>query len=175
MFKTILMALVVAVAALMLYATTRPDTFRVQRAASIKATPDKVFAYVNDFHQWSTWSPWEKLDPDLKRTHSGAASGKGAVYAWEGNSKVGQGRMEIVDSAEPTKLAIKLDFIEPFEAHNIAEFSFEPLGSTTQVTWAMHGPSPFMSKLMGIFFSMDSLVGKDFETGLANLKAAAER
>ena len=175
MLKTIAIVVVVVLAGLLLYATTRPDSFRVQRTASIKATPDKVFAFVNDFHQWGAWSPWEKLDPALERTHSGATSGKGAVYAWQGNSKVGQGRMEIIDATPPAKLVIKLDFIKPFEAHNTAEFLFEPLGSTTQLTWAMHGPSPFVSKLMGIFFSMDSLVGKDFETGLANLKAAAER
>jgi uncharacterized protein YndB with AHSA1/START domain len=174
MLMTIGLTLAVALAALLLYAAKRPDSFRIQRTTSINAMPEKVFALVNDFHQWSVWSPWEKLDPALKRTHSGVASGRGAVYAWEGNRKVGQGRMEIVDAMAPAKVVIKLDFIKPFEAHNTAEFSFVPLGGTTQVTWGMHGPSPFMSKLMGIFVSMDSLVGKDFETGLANLKAAAE-
>ena len=175
MFKTILIALVVGVAALLLYATTRPDTFRVQRAASIKATPDKVFAYVNDFRQWSTWSPWEKLDLAMKKTHSGAASGKGAVYGWEGNNKVGQGSMEITESTFPASLIIKLDFIKPYEGHNIAEFTLQTQGEATNVQWLMHGPSPYMTKLMGLFFNMDSMIGKDFEAGLANLKRLAEK
>ena len=175
MFKTIALLLVIIVAALLLYAATRPGSFRVERSTSIKASPDKVFAFVNDFHQWGVWSPWEKLDPGLKRTHGGAASGKGATYAWEGNSKVGQGRMEIVDAAAPAKLVIKLDFLKPFEAHNTAEFTFEPQAGETRVNWVMHGPAPFMTKLMGVFVSMDSMVGKDFEAGLANLKAAAEK
>lgn len=175
MFKTIAIVLVVIVAALLLYAATRPDSFRVERSTTIKAAPDKVFAFVNDFHQWSVWSPWEKLDPNLKRTHGGAASGRTATYAWEGNNKVGQGRMEIVESAPPGKIVIKLDFLKPFEAHNTAEFTFAPQGGETRVNWAMHGPANFMTKLMGVFMSMDKMVGKDFEAGLANLKAAAEK
>jgi carbon monoxide dehydrogenase subunit G len=174
MFNVIAIVLVV-IAALLLYAATRPDSFRVERSTSILATPDKVFAFVNDFHQWSVWSPWEKLDPNLKRTHGGATSGKTATYAWEGNNKVGQGRMEIVDTAPPGRIVIKLDFLKPFEAHNTAEFTFLPEGSGTRVNWAMHGPANFMTKLMGVFMSMDKMVGKDFETGLANLKAAAEK
>ena len=116
----------------------------------------------------------EKIDPAMQRTHSGASAGKGAAYAWLGNSKVGQGRMEITDTAAPHQITIKLDFLKPFEAHNVTEFSFAAMGSATEVTWAMHGPSPFVSKLMGVFVSMDRMVGKDFEKGLANLKAAAE-
>ena len=111
----------------------------------------------------------------MKRTHSGAASGKGAVYEWEGNSKVGKGRMEIVDTSPPSKVTVKLDFLKPFEGHNVAEFTLEPKGDSTNVTWAMHGPAPYISKLMAVFVSMDSMVGKDFEAGLANMKAAAEK
>ena len=111
----------------------------------------------------------------MRRTVSGAPSGKGAVYAWEGNSDVGAGRMEILDTAAPNKVTIKLDFLKPFESHNTTEFTLQPQGDTTQVIWNMHGPAPYVSKVMGIFVSMDKMIGKDFETGLANLKAAAEQ
>jgi carbon monoxide dehydrogenase subunit G len=174
MLTTIAEAVVVLLAALLGFAATRPDTFRVQRSTSIKARPEKVFALVDDFHSWGSWSPWEKLDPAMKKTFSGAASGPGAVYEWEGNKKVGKGRMEITDAAPPSKVTIKLDFLSPFEAHNVAEFMMDAKGDSTDVTWAMHGRSPFMIKVMGLFVSMDRMVGKDFETGLANLKAVAE-
>ena len=166
--------LAVAVAAIFAYATTRPDSFSVQRATTIKAPPEKVFAQLGDFHAWSAWSPWEKMDPQMRRTFSGAASGKGAVYAWEGNKKVGKGRMEITE-ASPAKIAIKLDFIEPFEGHNVTEFTLEPKGDSTTLTWTMSGPANFMTKLMQVFVSMDAMVGKDFEAGLAGLKAIAEK
>ena len=175
MLEIIAIVIVVLMAVVLGLAAMKPDTFRVQRAASIKAPPDKVFALVNDFRQWGQWSPWEKLDPDLKRTFSGAPSGKGAVYEWTGNKKVGAGRMEITEPTPPNKLVIKLDFIRPFEGHNIAEFTLEPQGDATQLSWVMHGPTPFVSKVMQVFVSMDALIGKDFEAGLANLKAIAER
>ena len=175
MFKTIFRIVLALVVALLGYATTRPDSFRIERSTTIKAQPDKIFALINDFHQWQAWSPWEKMDPAMKRSFSGAASGKGTAYAWEGNDKVGAGSMEITATTPPNQLTIKLDFIKPFEGHNTAEFTLAPAGDSTQVTWAMHGPSPFIAKVMGIFFSMDSMVGKDFEAGLANMKAAAEK
>jgi uncharacterized protein YndB with AHSA1/START domain len=175
MVKISVIVVVVLLAAILGFAATKPDTFRVERATSIKAPPDKIFALINDFRSWRSWSPWEKMDPTMKRTHSGAANGKGAVYEWEGNGKVGAGRMEIAQSSPPSKVIITLDFLKPFEAHNIAEYTIETKGDATNVTWAMHGPSPFISKVMQVFFSMDSMVGKDFETGLANLKASAEK
>lgn len=175
MLKAIAIIVVVALVALLAFAATRPDTFRVERQTSIKATPDKIFAYIHDFHKWSKWSPYEKLDPAMKRTFSGTASGKGAVYAWDGSGKAGAGRMEILDAPQPAKVVIQLDFIKPFEGHNTAEFTLQPQGDMTQVTWAMHGPAPFISKLMGIFFNMDKLIGTDFETGLTNLKGVAEK
>ena len=175
MIKIIAILFAILVAAILVYAATRPDSFRIERSATIKAAPEKVFPLINDFHQWEAWSPWEKIDPGLKRTYEGAASGKGAVYAWEGNSKVGAGRMEILKTAPTSKLDIKLDFIKPFEGHNIAEFTLTPKGDDTEVLWVMHGPAPFISKLMGVFVSMDSMIGKDFEAGLANMKAAAEK
>jgi uncharacterized protein YndB with AHSA1/START domain len=175
MLKTIAIVVVVLVGALLALAATKPDTFRVQRAASIKAPPEKIFPLISDLHSWGAWSPWEKLDPAMKRTHSGAASGKGAVYEWAGNGEVGAGRMEIVEASPPSAVKIKLDFLKPFEAHNFAEFTLEPKGDTTNVTWAMYGPNNYVSKLMSVFFSMDSMVGKRFESGLANLKAATEK
>jgi len=175
MFKTIAIGVVVVIAAILAYAATKPDTFRVQRSASIKAPPEKIFAVLNDFRRWDAWSPWEKKDPAMKRTFGATTTGKGAVYSWEGNKEVGQGRMEIAESSPPSKLAIKLDFTEPFKAHNLIEFSLEAKGESTNVTWAMHGPSPYMAKLMQVFVSMDGMVGKDFEEGLANLKTVVEK
>ena len=175
MIKTIAIVIVVMIAAILIFAATKPETFTVQRAASIKAPPEKIFAVLDDFHNWGVWSPWEKMDPDMKRTFSGAANGKGAVYEWQGNSKVGQGRMEITDATEPTQVAIKLDFIKPFEGHNVAEFLLQPNGDATNVTWTMRGPSPYIAKVMSVFCNMDTMIGKDFEAGLANLKAATEK
>jgi len=175
MFKKIAIVILVLLAAVLIYAATKPDTFEVQRSATIKAPPEKIFPLLNDFHSWQTWSPWEKLDPALKRTYSGAPSGQGSVYAWEGNSKVGAGRMEVMQSIPSSRIGIKLDFLKPFEGHNVAEFTLAPNGDSTTVTWAMRGPNPYLGKVMSVFVNMDRMVGRDFETGLANLKAAAER
>ena len=175
MFKTIAGVIVIAIAAVLLYAATLPDTFRIERTATIAAPPERVFLHVNDFHRWTAWSPWEKKDPAMQRTHSGAPAGQGAVYAWDGNQKVGQGRMEITESTQPSRVRIQLDFLKPFEARNTAEFTFAPAGDGTQVTWAMYGPTPYLSKVMQVFMSMDRMVGPDFEAGLANLKQVVEQ
>jgi hypothetical protein len=167
--------LAIAIAIVLILALTKPDTFRVQRATSIKAPADKIFSLINDFHQWVTWSPYEKKDPAMKRTYGGAESGKGAVYAWDGNNNVGSGRMEILDTSVPSKIVIKLDFFKPFEGHNTAEFTMLPQGDATNLVWLMHGPAPFMSKLMQVFMNVDNMVGKDFEVGLANLKKLTEK
>jgi hypothetical protein len=174
MIRLIVIAFIVVIAAILALASTRPDSFRVERSAQIGAPPEKILSLVNDFHRWSAWSPYEKLDPAMKRTYAGAAAGKGAVYEWEGNSKAGQGRMQIIDAA-PTRTAIQLDFIKPFSTHNIAAFTARPQGDTTRVTWSMEGPSPFITKVLGLFFNMDRMIGGDFETGLANLKTVAEK
>lgn len=174
MFQVIGLVLAGLVAAVLGLAATRPDAFRMQRTTRINAPPDRIFPHIADFRKWVEWSPFEKYDPALRRTHSGAASGTGAVYEWEGNSKAGKGRMEITEASAPRKIIIKLDFMKPFEAHNTAEFTLEPKGDATDVTWAMFGPSPFVTKVMGVFMSMDDMVGKDFEKGLASLKAIAE-
>ena len=175
MFKTIAIVIVVAIAAVLVFAATRPGAFEVKRSLAIKAPPEEIYALINDFPSWQSWSPWEKLDPAMKRTLSGAATGKGSVYAWEGDSKVGAGRMEITDTAAASKVIIKLDFIRPFEGHNVTEFTLQPQGETTEVNWVMSGPSTYITKLMGIFVSMDKMIGKDFEAGLSNLKAIAEK
>jgi Polyketide cyclase / dehydrase and lipid transport len=171
----IVVVLVVVVAAVLGIAAAKPDTFRVQRSASIKASAEKIFENLNDFHRWPSWSPWEKLDPAMQKTHSGAASGPGAVYEWEGNKKVGKGRMEITQASPPSMLTIKLDFFKPFEAHNTAEFTLNGQSDSTTVTWAMTGQQPFFFKVMSVFMSMDKMIGKDFETGLANLKSITEK
>lgn len=167
----VLLALVVV---LLVVASSKPDTFRIQRATSIKAPPEKIFGLLDDFRRWTAWSPWEKLDPAMTRTHGGAAAGKGAVYAWKGNNKVGEGRMEILESVSPSRLSIQLDFLKPWEAHNVADFTLEPQGDATTVTWAMHGPQPLMGKVMAVCVNMDRMLGKDFEAGLAAMKALAE-
>jgi uncharacterized protein YndB with AHSA1/START domain len=167
--------LAVAIIALLLYASTKPDSFRILRKTQIKATPEKVFALIKDFRQWVKWSPWEKMDLTMQKTFSGAESGVGTIYEWEGNKKVGKGRMEILESVPFEKVVIKLDFFAPFEAHNTAQFTLLPQGDTTEITWEMFGPSPLISKLMGTFFNMDALIGKDFEAGLAAMKVDAEK
>ena len=169
--------LAISIAIVLILAATKPDTLRVQRAAVVKAPPEIVFPLINDFHQWATWSPWENKDPAMQRTYSGSASGRGAVYAWDGNRNVGAGRMEILEASSPSKIIIKLDFLKPFEGHNTAEFTMLPQGdaATTNITWVMHGPAPFMSKVMQVFMNMDNMIGKDFEIGLANLKRLTEK
>jgi len=175
LIKKAVIALAVFVAALLIYAATKPDSFRIERSIVIKAPQERIFALIDDFHQWEAWSPWEKIDPALKRTYSGVAKGKGAVYAWEGNSNVGSGRMEIIDSTPPSKILLDLDFSAPFEAHNSVQFSLEPQGDAVKLTQAMYGPSPYMSKVMGIFFDMDKMVGEKNEEGLARIKVLAEK
>ena len=173
MFKIIAVVIVVMIAGVLLFAATRPDMFQVQREADIKAPPEKILALLNDFHRWEAWSPWEKMDPAMKRAFGGSASGRGATYAWE-SDKVGHGKMEILETT-PALVKIKLDFLKPMEAHNTAEFALTPQGDATRVTWAMSGDAPYLSKLMQVFVSMDKMVGKDFEAGLANMKASAEK
>jgi hypothetical protein len=178
MLKRILLGLVavivVAAVVVLVLASRQPDEFRVQLTTTINAPAEKIVGHIEDFHQWSAWSPWEHLDPAMQRTFSGAPTGKGSIYEWSGNDDVGQGRMEILDST-PDKVAIKLDFYKPMEASNIAEFDLQPKGDATDVTWAMYGPMPFISKVMCVFFDLDKMVGPDFEKGLAELKKVSEQ
>ena len=175
MFRKIAIVIVVALCLVVILAAMKPDNFRVERSATIKAPPEKVFPLIDDFHRWDAWSPWEKRDPAMKRTHSGAPAGKGAVYEWDGNKDVGKGRMEIADTTPPSKVAINLDFEKPFAGHNKVTFTLEPRGDATNVTWRMEGRCNFFAKVIGIFINMDDMVGKDFEAGLAAMKAAAEK
>jgi uncharacterized protein YndB with AHSA1/START domain len=175
MIKTIIIVLAVLLVAVLIYAATKPDTFRVQRSIDIKAPPEKIFPLINDLHNMQTWSAWEKVDPGMTRVYSGAASGPDAVYQWEGNKEIGQGRMEIIESVPPASITIQMDFIKPFPAQNTLEFILQAEAGSTRVTQAISGPSPYISKLIGLVFSMDKMVGGKFEDGLAALKTIAEK
>ncbi|HTM80507.1 SRPBCC family protein [Asticcacaulis sp.] len=178
----IMLIIILVLAALLTFlfvVVSKPNHFRMQRSVTINAPAQTVYGHIDDFRQWKDWSPWEQLDPELKRTFSGETSGVGAVYDWQGNGKAGQGRMTIREAAPAHRLLINLDFIKPIAATNSAEFLLQPVsgsgGEDTVVTWAMFGPSPFMSKLMGTVMNMDDLIGKDFERGLENLKRLSEK
>lgn len=174
-FVLIVATLAVAVAGVLLIAARQPDTFRVTRSATINAPPEKIYPLVADFREWGKWSPYETKDPGMKRTFSGAASGKGAGYAWDGNKEIGAGSMEITDATAPSKVSLKLDFTRPFEAHNTVDFTMTPEAGGTRVTWDMRGPTPLLGKVIHVFIDMGKMVGGDFEAGLAKLKAAAEK
>lgn len=176
MIKQLIVVVLVIFAIVAVVAMRTPDTFRVERSIVIKASAEKVFALINDFHNFGAWSPWEKLDPNMVRTLSGSPSGTGAVYQWRGNAKAGAGRMEIIESQPSTKVRMRLDFLKPFKSTSTADYLLEPQpDSTTRVTWSMYGPSAFASKVMQVFITMDSMLGGDFETGLQQMKAAAEK
>jgi uncharacterized protein YndB with AHSA1/START domain len=174
MLKKLSIAVAVIVAGVLLFAATRPDTFSVRRSATIAAPPQAVYPLIADFKRWEAWSPWEKKDPAMKRAYGARTEGAGASYAWEGNSDVGKGSMRIAEAQPPSKVVIQLDFEQPFEAHNRVDFALAPSGPGTDVTWTMQGPVPYFAKIIHLFVDMDAMVGKDFETGLANLKRAAE-
>jgi uncharacterized protein YndB with AHSA1/START domain len=149
------------------------STYTVQRTRSIDAPPDRVYALLRDFHEWPKWSPWEDLDPDMKREYSGSTAGKGAVYTWSGNRKAGAGRMEIVDTEDDRRVDIDLAFEKPFKSENRTSFLLAPKGDATEVTWQMTGPRPLMMRIAGPLMNMDKLVGKDFDKGLDRLQRAA--
>ncbi|MBC7842594.1 MAG: SRPBCC family protein [Gemmatimonadaceae bacterium] len=175
MIKQLLIVLVVIIAIVCIRAATRPDTFRVERSITIKAPPANIFGLINDFHNFGKWSPWEHLDPNMERSITGAPTGKGAVYQWSGNSKAGAGRMEILESTPSSRVLMSLDFLKPIKSSSQAEYTLTPQGDSTKVTWAMYGPSPFVSKIMQVFVTMDKLIGGDFEKGLAAMKTEAEK
>lgn len=175
MLRAIATIAAVLVTALLAYAATLPDTFRVERAVNVKATPEKIFPLISDLQGWSTWSPYEKKDPAMHKHYSGAASGKGAAMEWEGNKDVGKGRLEITDTVPSSKVAMRLYMLAPIEAENDVQFTLDRQGDATAVTWAMQGSMPYVSKLVSVFIDMDAMIGKDFEAGLASLKNLAER
>ena len=172
--RKFIIVVLVAVAGVLGYASTKPDQFRVERSIVIHAPADRIFPHINDFHAWQAWSPYEKLDPAMQRSFSGADSGVGAVYAWSGNAEVGAGRMEILQSTPASAITIKLDFLKPMEGHDTAEFTLAAEGPATRVTWAMSGQAAYIMKLMSVFIDCDKMIGKDFEAGLANLKTLSE-
>lgn len=167
-----IIALVVVV--VLILAAMKPDEFRVERSTAIKASADKIFPLINDLHAFGTWSPYEKMDPNMLRRYEGPSAGVGAIYGWSGNGNAGEGQMEIVESVTDEKVVLKLDFTKPFEAHNLVEFTLAPDGEATRVTWAMHGPVTFLPKIMHVIFDMDQMVGGQMEEGLQRLKAKVE-
>ena len=171
----VLAVIAVILILLLIVVALQPSKFRVERKATIAAPPDVVFDHVNSFHKWNDWSPWAKLDPNAKDSYDGPEAGVGAKFACDGNKQVGQGRMTIMESRPSKLIRIKLEFLKPFAATNQATFTMSPSGSGTRVNWAMEGgQDSFMCKAFSLFMPMDKMVGKDFEKGLAQMKAAAE-
>jgi len=175
MLKKILIGLAVVVLVFAVVVALQPSDFRVARSATIAAPPAVVFSQVNDFHKWEAWSPWAKMDPAAKNTFAGAPAGTGAVFTWDGNSKVGEGRMTLTESRPSDLIRIQLDFVRPFKGTSTAEFTFRPEGNQTVVTWTMAGKNNFVARAICLFMSMDKMVGGEFEKGLAQMKAIAER
>jgi uncharacterized protein YndB with AHSA1/START domain len=174
MIRNILIVVVLAIAGLLVFAATRPDTFTLRRSLLIQAPPEKLHALINDMRAFNTWNPYDKKDPAMQGSYSGPAAGPGARYAFKGNQDVGEGSLEITASA-PHQVGMRLDMSAPMEAHNQITFTLVPRGRATEVTWAMEGACPFIAKLMGVFLDMDAMIGRDFEAGLASLQLIAER
>lgn len=174
MFTTILLVIIGLIAVVLIYAATRPDTFQVERSIEINASPETVYPHIADFRLWQAWTPYDK-DPAMKKTYGGAASSKGASYAWEGNKEVGKGDIAITDAAPPGKIEMELHMIEPFEGRNHVVFTLAPHRDATLVTWAIDGKNNFMSKIVCLFMDMNKMIGGDFEKGLGRLKAVVEK
>jgi hypothetical protein len=174
MLTNILIGIAAIIALLAIVVALQPSTFRVSRSAKIAASPSAVFAHVNDFHNWLAWSPWEKLDPLMKRTYEGAQAGIGAVYSWAGNNQVGEGRCTITESRPGELVKMRLEFFKPFKGDNDVEFTFKPEGSGSTVSWSMRGKKNFIIKAMGLFMNMDKMCGDQFDKGLVNLKTVVE-
>ena len=174
MLKKILIAIAAIAVVFVAVVAMQPSEFRIVRSATISAPAPAVFAQVNDFHNWEAWSPWAKLDPAAKATFEGPSAGTGAIFRWAGNDKIGEGSMTITESRPSDLIRITLEFVKPFAATNTAEFTFEPEGNQTAVTWSMAGKNNFMAKAVSLFMNMDKMVGGKFEEGLANMKSVVE-
>ncbi len=174
MLKKILLFLAALVVVFLIVVAFQPADFKVTRSTLISAPASAVFAQVNDFHRWEAWSPWAKMDPNMKTTYAGAPAGTGSIYSWVGNSQVGAGRMTIIESRPHELVRINFEFLKPFAATNLADFTFKPQGGQTLVTWEMSGKKNFVSKAICMFMNMDKMVGGDFEKGLAKMKSLAE-
>ena len=175
MLLWIMLFVIALIALVLIYGWLQPASFAVSREADYNTTPAKVFAQINDFKNWAQWSPWEKMDPTMQRSYTGAAKGVGSKYAWIGNKKVGQGSMEITHSEAAKNMQLDLHFVKPFQARNVTEFTLTPKGKQTNLKWEMRGAKPFMMRVLGAFFNMDKIVGSDFEKGLANLRGVVEK
>lgn len=174
MFTILALLVAAAIVTLLIIVAGKPDSFRLQRSITIQTPAEAIYPLIDDFHNWPQWSPWEKMDTTMQRTYSGETAGAGAVYDWTGTGKAGTGRMVIKEAVPSSRILIALDFFKPFKASNMAEFTLQPQDGATVVTWAMYGPSPFISKLMSTFFNMETTVGPDFEAGLQSLKTISE-
>ncbi len=171
----ILIAIVAVIVLALVFAALKPDTLRIERSTAINAPPDKVYALIADFHEWPKWAPQDREDASIRRTFSGAQSGVGAVSDWSGSGNTGKGRMEITGAEAARQVVVTVDFAKPFVAHNVNTFTLAPEGNGTRVTWAMQGTNAYMMKVMSLVMNMDKMMGQHFESGLANLKAAAEK
>jgi len=174
LLKKILLGIVVIVVVLVVVITIQPADFRVVRSTTVAAPAGVVYAQVSDFHNWATWSPWEKLDPNMKKTYGGTAGEQGSTYGWTGNDKVGEGRMTVISTKPNEQLGIKLEFLKPFAATNTTTFTLTPAAGGVQVEWAMAGTNDFLGKAVSLVMNMDKMVGGDFERGLVDLKAKSE-
>jgi uncharacterized protein YndB with AHSA1/START domain len=174
MIRKILIGVAVVFVPLAVVVSLQPPTFHIERSVTIKAPAESAYALVNDFHGWNAWSPWEKVDPNMKRSHSGAASGVGAGYAWQGNREVGEGRMTIQKSERPSLVSIELEFLKPFPGTSTATFTFTPVSDGTKVTWAMDGNNTIPGKIAHLVIDMDKILGAQFDQGLLAMKSAAE-
>jgi uncharacterized protein YndB with AHSA1/START domain len=175
MLKTVGIILAVLLAALLLMASRQPDSFLVERAVTVAAPPEAIFPTIADLHQWSRWSPYEKLDPQMKKVFNGTPGAAGASMYWSGNAKAGEGTMTVRELMPPSKLTIQLDLLKPIEGHNVIEFNLEPTDGGTRVMWSMRGANSYLSKVVGLFMNLDTMIGKDFEDGLASLKLDVEK
>ncbi len=175
MFKKLVIGIAVVIGLFLVVVATRPNDFKVERSATVAATPAEVFAQVNDFHAWEAWSPWAKLDPNAKNTFEGPASGEGAIFRWVGNSQVGKGSMTLVESKPNESIRIRLDFVEPFEGTNQTLFTFKPIESGTELTWTMTGHHNFVGKAMCLIMNGEKMIGDQFEKGLASIKQVVEK
>lgn len=173
-FSLLMLVVGLAIGAIVGLATRKPDIFRVERRSVIKAPAEALFARINDLRAWQAWSPWQRKDPAMRQVYSGPDAGLGATQAWEGNAQVGKGMMTIIESDPVHRVALRLAFEKPFKATNIVEFTLVPVGDDTEVIWSMHGPANLMTKIMDLLMNMDRMCGRDFEAGLANLKASFE-
>jgi Polyketide cyclase / dehydrase and lipid transport len=174
MIKKILLGLVVALLALVGFIASRPSAFTVQRSLAMKAKPEYIFPFVNSFYRWTDWSPWNFLDPEMKRTYEGPVVGVGSVYAWSGNDKVGEGRMTLEESRKNELVRIKLELTRPFASTSTTTLTIKPASEGSEVTWALEGHRDFMGKTASLFVDMDAMIGKDFEAGLATLRLESE-